>query len=394
MADSSPERRPAYPSAATTMWAMVAGWALLKLVAGGTRQVPHTPAAARRGVPQQPARQRDGLPLKDASSSDGHAGPEAAGEPERGRHANAPTEIPTLGWKDILWRTYEEFGNDRVMSVAAGVTFYALLALFPAIAALVSIYGLFADPAMIETHLGALSGVLPGGATEIIAEQVKRIAGQGGGTLGFSFVIGLAISLWSANAGMKAIIDALNIVYEEEEKRGFIALNLQSLAFTLGAILFVILALGGIVVLPILLDFVGLGGTAETLLSLARWPILLVVVVAGLAVIYRYGPSRDKAEWKWVTPGGLVAAVLWLVGSVLFSWYVANFGSYNETYGSLGAVIGFMTWIWISTMVVLIGAEMNAEIEHQTAKDSTEGAHQPMGTRGATMADTLGEAKA
>jgi membrane protein len=394
MADSPPERRPAYPSAATTMWAMVAGWALLKLVAGGTRQVPHTSAAARRGVPQQPARQRDGLPLKDASSSDGHAGPEAAGEPERGRHANAPTEIPTLGWKDILWRTYEEFGNDRVMSVAAGVTFYALLALFPAIAALVSIYGLFADPATIETHLGALSGVLPGGATEIIAEQVKRIAGQGGGTLGFSFVIGLAVSLWSANAGMKAIIDALNIVYEEEEKRGFIALNLQSLAFTLGAILFVILALGGIVVLPILLDFVGLGGTAETLLSLARWPILLVVVVAGLAVIYRYGPSRDKAEWKWVTPGGLVAAVLWLVGSVLFSWYVANFGSYNETYGSLGAVIGFMTWIWISTMVVLIGAEMNAEIEHQTAKDSTEGAHQPMGTRGATMADTLGEAKA
>jgi membrane protein len=376
------------------MWAMVAGWALLKLVAGGTRQVPHTPAAARRGVPQQPARQRDGLPLKDASSSDGHAGPEAAGEPERGRHANAPTEIPAPGWKDILWRTYEEFGNDRVMSVAAGVTFYALLALFPAIAALVSIYGLFADPATIEGHLSALSGVLPGGATEIIAEQVKRIAGQGGGTLGFSFVIGLAISLWSANAGMKAIIDALNIVYEEEEKRGFIALNLQSLAFTLGAILFVILALGGIVVLPILLDFIGLGGTAETLLSLARWPILLVVVVAGLAVIYRYGPSRDKAEWKWVTPGGLVAAVLWLVGSVLFSWYVANFGSYNETYGSLGAVIGFMTWIWISTMVVLIGAELNAEIEHQTAKDSTEGAHQPMGTRGAAMADTLGEAKA
>src|SRR5918997_3101544 len=394
MADSPPERRPAYPSAATTMWAMVAGWALLKLVAGGTRQVPHNPAAARRGVPQQPAQQRDGLPLKDASSLDGHAGPEAADEPERGRHANAPTEIPTLGWKDILWRTYEEFGNDRVMSVAAGVTFYALLALFPAIAALVSIYGLFADPATIEGHLGTLSGVLPGGATEIIGEQVRRIAGQGGGTLGFSFVIGLAISLWSANAGMKAIIDALNIVYEEEEKRGFIALNLQSLAFTLGAILFVILALGGIVVLPILLDFVGLGGTAETLLSLARWPVLLVVVVTGLAVIYRYGPSRDKAEWKWVTPGGLVAAVLWLVGSVLFSWYVANFGSYNETYGSLGGVIGFLTWIWISTMVVLIGAEMNAEIEHQTAKDSTEGAHQPMGTRGATMADTLGEAKA
>lgn len=391
MADSSAQKRPSYPSAATTMWAMVAGWALLKLVAGGTRQVPHTPAS-QRALPQQ-GQQRDAFPKKDASATSGHAPPEAAGEQERGRHADSPAEIPARGWKDILWRTYEEFGNDRIMAVAAGVTFYALLALFPAIAALVSIYGLFADPLTIESHLSAMAGFLPGGAMEIIGEQVKRIAGQGGGTLGVSFIIGLVVSLWSANAGMKAIIDALNIVYEEEEKRGFIALNLQSLAFTFGAILFVILAIGGIVVLPILLDFVGLGSTAETLLSLARWPVLLLVVVAGLAVIYRYGPSRDKAEWKWVSPGGLLAAVLWLGGSMLFSWYVSNFGNYNETYGSLGAVIGFMTWIWISTMVVLLGAELNAETEHQTSKDSTEGAHQPMGARGAAMADTLGEAK-
>src|ERR687893_2700608 len=260
MADSPPERRPAYPSAATTMWAMVAGWALLKLVAGGTRQVPHNPAAARRGVPQQPARQRDGLPLKDASSLDGHAGPEAADEPERGRHANAPTEIPTLGWKDILWRTYEEFGNDRVMSVAAGVTFYALLALFPAIAALVSTYGLFADPATIQDHLTSLSGILPGGALEIIGEQVKRISSQGGGALGFAFFFGLAISLWSANAGMKAIFDALNVAYGEEEKRSFVQLNLRSLTFTLGIIVFILVAVGAIVVIPIVLNLVGLGG--------------------------------------------------------------------------------------------------------------------------------------
>jgi membrane protein len=374
------------------MWAVVAGWAILKLVAGGTRRMPHA-TASRSAVPP-PAERRDVFPPKAGSASQGHAPPSAAGERERGRHADTPMEIPAPGWKDILWRTYEEFGNDRIMAVSAGVTFYALLALFPAIAALVSIYGLFSDPMTIEGHLNAMSGVLPGGATEIIGEQVKRIAGQGGGTLGFSFIIGLAVSLWSANAGMKAIIDALNIVYEEDEKRGFIALNLQSLSFTLGAILFVILALGGIVVLPIVLEFIGLGGTAETLLSLARWPVLLLVAVTGLAVVYRYGPSRDKAEWKWVTPGGLLAGVLWIVGSLLFSWYVANFGSYNETYGSLGAVIGFMTWIWISTMVVLLGAELNAEIEHQTAKDTTEGAHQPMGARGATMADTLGEAKA
>ena len=209
----------------------------------------------------------------------------------------------------------------------------------------------------------------------------------------FSFVFGLVLSLWSANAGMKAVIDALNIVYDEEEKRSFVQLNLQSLAFTLGAIAFILLALAAIVVLPVVLDFVGLGSGIEWLLALARWPILLVVVVAGLAVLYRYGPSRDKAEWKWVTPGGLVAAVLWLVVSMLFSWYVANFGSYNETYGSLGAVIGFMTWIWISSIVVLVGAEINAEMEHQTARDTTVGPDRPMGQRGATMADTIGGRK-
>jgi membrane protein len=280
------------------------------------------------------------------------------------------------------------------MSVAAGVTYYALLAVFPAIAALVSIYGLFADPATVQDHLKTLSGVLPGGAMEIIGEQVKLIASKGGGVLGLSFIIGLAISLWSANAGMKAIFDALNIVYDEEEKRSFLWLNAQSLTFTLAAIAFVLIALIGIIVLPVVLDFVGLRNSVEWLLSLARWPVLLAAVIAGLAMLYRYGPSRDEAEWKWVTPGGIVAALLWLVGSMLFSWYVANFGSYNETYGSLGAVIGFMTWIWLSSIIVLLGAEINAEMEHQTAQDTTTGPPRPLGDRGATMADNIGPAKA
>ncbi|NBJ13475.1 YihY/virulence factor BrkB family protein [Microvirga arsenatis] len=372
----------------STLGAAVLGWALLRLVVGGSRQ-PQTSIAPAPG-------HRKNVSADRTAGFGGrmHMPPRAAHEPGRGREAATPTEIPTLGWKDVLWRTYEEFRDDRLMSVAAGVTYYALLAIFPAIAALVSIYGLFADPATIQNHLSALSGVLPGGAVEIVGEQVKRIASQGGGTLGLSFIIGLAISLWSANAGMKAVFDALNIVYDEDEKRSFIQLNLQSLAFTLAAIAFVLVALAGIVVLPILLNIMGLGSGVEWLLSLARWPILLSVVVAGLAVLYRYGPSRDKAEWKWVTPGGVVAAVLWLVGSMLFSWYVSNFGSYNETYGSLGAVIGFMTWIWISNIIVLLGAELNAEMEHQTAKDTTEGPPHPMGTRGAQMADNIGPAKA
>ena len=372
------------PSAMSTAWTMVLGWTLLRLIVG--RSGSATPAAApRQGGPGQGDR---GIGGKR------HAPGDAAQEQGRGREASTPTEIPAQGWKDVLWRTYEQFGQDRVMSVAAGVTYYALLAVFPAIAALVSIYGLFADPATIQEHLNALSGVLPGGALDIVREQVTRIASQGGGALGFGFVFGLAISLWSANAGMKAVFDALNIVYDEEEKRSFVMLNLQSLGFTLGAIAFVMLAIGGIVVLPILLDFLGLGSGTEWLLAIARWPILLAGVVLGLALLYRYGPSRDKAEWKWVTSGGLVAAVLWLGGSMLFSWYVANFGSYNETYGSLGAVIGFMTWIWLSTVVVLVGAEINAETEHQTAKDTTEGPEEPMGTRRAQMADSVGAAKA
>jgi membrane protein len=211
----------------STLGAAALGWAVLRLVAGGPRprRTPAAPPSGASGRQPQPGRGERERNL--------HVPPEAAREKGRGREAETPTQIPSLGWKDILWRTYEEFGQDRIMSVAAGVTYYALLAIFPAIAALVSIYGLFADPATIQDHLNALSGVLPGGAMEVVGEQVKRIASAGGGKLGLSFIIGLAISLWSANAGMKAVFDALNIVYDEEEKRSFLWLNAQSLAFTL-----------------------------------------------------------------------------------------------------------------------------------------------------------------
>jgi len=342
--------------------------------------------------PQGRARKSDN---KTGFADKEHVDPNVAKREEgTGRHAESPERIPARGWKDVLWRTYEEIGKDRVLAVAAGVTYYALLGIFPAVAALVSMYGLFADPSTIQEHLNALSGVLPAGAIEIVGDQVKRIASQGEGTLGFSFVIGLLIALWSANAGMKAIFDALNIVYDEEEKRSFIKLNAVSLAFTAGALLFVLLAIAAIIVLPILLKYLGLESSTEWLVRLGRWPVLLACVVGGLAVLYRYGPSRDRAQWRWVTPGGLIAAVLWGVVSVLFSWYVANFGNYNETYGSLGAVIGFMTWIWASAIVILLGAEINAESEHQTMQDTTEGPRNPMGSRGATVADTIGPSKA
>jgi membrane protein len=382
----------------------VLGLALVQLVASKRGKTADPAAASQRrqsGVRLAGGAERGhaaaGRPA-ETKDPESHRGAEAERkaetEPDRGRAADSPTEVPAKGWKDILWRTYEDANKDRILAVAAGVTYFGILALFPAITALVSMYGLFADAITINDHLATLSGIMPAGATEIIGEQVKRIASQGGGTLGFAFFFGLALALWSANAGMKAMFDALNVAYDEEEKRGFFSLNLRSLTFTLGAIVFILLAVGAIVVIPVVLNFVGLGAVAEWLLWLARWPALLAGVVLGLAVLYRYGPSRDKAEWKWLTPGSVVAAVLWLIASMLFSWYVANFGSYNETYGSLGAAIGFMTWMWLSTTIVLLGAELNAEIEHQTAKDTTAGPDRPLGRRGAEVADTLGEAKA
>jgi membrane protein len=309
----------------------------------------------------------------------------------RGRSADTPSEIPARGWKDILVRVYREISDDRVMAIAAGVTFYVLLAIFPAVAALVSIYGFFADPQTIAEHLNEVSAFLPGSAVEIIGEQINRVVAQGEATLGATFLIGIAVSLWSANAGIKALIDALNVVYDENEKRSFIKVNALSLAFTIGIIGFMLVALGAMVVLPVILNYVELEGVAETIIKLLRWPILLLGVGLGIACIYRYGPSRDKAKWRWITWGSVLASIMWLAASILFSWYAANFGSYNETYGSLGAAIGFMMWIWLSTIVILLGAELDAEMEHQTARDTTEGPPRPLGVRGATMADTVGE---
>ena len=315
-----------------------------------------------------------------------------AHEPGRGRRAEAPWQIPWRGWKDILWRTYQQIGEDRLLAVAAGVVFYGLLALFPALTAIVSLYGLFANAATINDHLTMAAGILPGGAIDIIREQVVRLASKGDAKLGFGFILGLGIALWSANAGMKAIIDALNVVYEEKEKRGFIKLNLICLAFTMAAIAALLLALGAVVVLPLLLAWLGFATVTASLVQYARWPVLLVLVIVGLALIYRFGPSRRKARWQWLSVGSVFAAVAWLGSSALLSWYLGSFAHYDATYGPLGAAIGMMMWMWISSIVILFGAQLNSEIEHQTARDSTVEHHKPLGARGAVMADTVGAA--
>ena len=309
----------------------------------------------------------------------------------RGRHATSPWQIPWAGWKDILWRTYGQIGDDRLLAVAAGVVFYGLLAIFPAVTAFVSLYGLFAKASTISDHLSLAAGVIPSGGVEIIQEQINRITAKGDARLSLAFAFSLGLALWSANAGMKAVIDALNVTYNEKEKRGFIKLNLISLALTVGAILSLLVALGSIVVLPLILSSFGLGGWTEILLRFVRWPVLICLVVFGLAVLYRFGPSRESPRWEWLSVGGVTAATAWLVGSALLSWYLANFANYDATYGSLGAAIGMMIWMWMSSIVILVGAELNSEIEHQTAQDSTTGHEKPLGQRGAAMADTVGE---
>lgn len=309
---------------------------------------------------------------------------------QQGAAADAPLDIPLAGWIDILRRTYHEVGRDRVQAVAAGVTFYGLLALFPALTAFVSLYGLMADVGTIADEMARLQGLLPAGATEFLGDQVKRISSGGGTKLGFAFIIGLALAIWSANAGVKAIFDALNVAYGEDEKRGFIKLNLVSLAFTVGILGFLLVAIGAIAVIPVLLDEIYLGNSAEWLISLGRWPALIGILMLGLAVLYRFGPSRDEAQWSWVSPGAVFAACAWLVGSLLLSWYVANFEDYNRTYGTIGAVIGLLMWMWLSATIVLIGAELNSEAERQTDKDTTRGPPMPIGLRGADAADRKG----
>jgi membrane protein len=270
------------------------------------------------------------------------------------------------GWFAILKRTLHAFGEDRVMAEAAGVTFYALLAIFPAIAALVSIWGFFADPGAATAELSTMAGIFPAGMMQVIREEMTRVAAQNTGALGIGFFAGLAISLWFASSGMKGLFDALNVVYGERETRGFFRLSAIALLFTIGSLVVILLGIGAVIALPIIFGGVGFGSSSGNVISVLRWPALLIVMALALAVLYRYGPSRPGARLRWITWGNVLASLMWVGGSLLFTWYVANFGSYNRTYGSLGAVAGFMTWMWLSSIVILLGAALDSEIERQS----------------------------
>ncbi|UEM14277.1 YihY/virulence factor BrkB family protein [Bradyrhizobium barranii subsp. barranii] len=316
----------------------------------------------------------------------------AAMQPGHGRRAKSPFAIPWAGWKDIFWRTYQRIDDDRLLATAGGVVFFGLLAIFPAVTALVSSYGLFADPSTISSNLHSLAMLLPEGAFQIVEDQVTRVVSNGNTALGVTFLFGLLLAIWSANAGVKAIFDALNVAYEEREKRSFVRLNTVSLAFTVGGIAALLLMVGTVVAFPLALNHLGIAPESRLIVALARWPVLFVILLAALAVLYRFAPSRDAPRWQWLSLGAVTAAILWIAGSALLSWYLSEFANYNATYGSLGAAIGLMMWMWMSAIVIMFGAELNSEIERQTLRDTTTGPPKPLGTREAVSADTVGAA--
>lgn len=316
-----------------------------------------------------------------------------------GRHAEVPTQIPWSGWKQVLKRTFAEMISDRIGLAAAGCAFYATLALFPAISMLVSVYGLAFDPQTVEPQMKILKHLLPGPAYTLIADRIHILVSKDHGTLTISLIISVLVTMWSSSAGTKSMLAALNMAYDEKETRSFLRFQGTALGMTLGGILGAAMTLALLVFLPVALDFLpqhfsGFEVIEEQTQLLIRIgsPVLMVLFVTlAFSVLYRFGPARQEARWHWVTPGAVVSTVLWLIASFGFSYYVGHVASYDTTYGPLGAVIGIMMWFFVTAYVVLIGAELNAELELQTAQDSTVGEAQPLGSRGAYVADHVAD---
>ena len=374
-----PEKRSELP-----IWLGLCARALLTLMSPPRREGTTSGFPAQNAEKNRPfGEPRSSEELQDIELRQAH-------EHGRGRRAAHPLQIPWTGWKDIFWRTYAEMQSDRLLSIAGGVAFFNLLAIFPAITALVSAYGLFSNAATITNNLWLTQDIVPANVLSIVHEQASRIASNSGGTLSTGIIVGILVSLWSAMSGVKAMIDALNVIYEQDEGRSFIKFNVVALVFTLGGFAAFLVAIAAVIVLPLVLSTVGLGGADRNPDADPALAGAFAVLLIGLAALYRYGPYRRAARWQWVSVGSVFAAVMSITASCLFSWYLASFANYNATYGSLGAVVGLMMWLWLSTIVVLLGAKLNAEIEHQTARDFTVGADKPLGARGAVMADTIG----
>jgi membrane protein len=287
---------------------------------------------------------------------------------QKDRTGGDPRQIAGSGWKQVLGRSYRGVNDKNLFLIAGGVTYSVLLALFPALLALVSLYGLAFDPTQVEKQVNAMSGVLPDSARGLISTELHQLVSASGGALSTGAIIGVLFALWTASRGMSGMMSALDIAYGETETRSFIRFNLVALAMTLALIVGGVLAIGLVAGVPAVasaLDSTGAGGLVKWVVLIGEWPVLMIVIMTLLAVLYRFAPDRHPPRWRWVTPGAIIGTLLWIIGSILFSVYVANFSNYNATYGSLGAVVVLLTWLYLSAFVVLLGAEINAEAEQQ-----------------------------
>ena len=387
---SKPRKRPGLTRrmARSTLRAGMLATAMMvgRKTAGGTRTSngPGTQAGGSDGPQGLGAAAGGGPPS-------GHeTDPRAVANDDRGQGADTPQEIPAKGWKDIAKRTLKEVKADQVPLLAAGVAFYVLLALFPAIIAGVSIYGLVADPQTVRDQINRLAQTLSPETAKLIGTQIQQVTSSAGGALGLATVIGILTALWSASSGMKALITGVNLAYDEPEGRKFVKLRGLSILMTLAAMVLLGVALALIVGFPAVPD--SWPTVLQWTAAILRFVLLAVLLMAGLAALYRYAPDRDKPRWSWSSPGSVVATVLWVLASVGFSIYVNAFGNYNKTYGALAGIIILMFWLYLTAFVVLVGAELNAEMELQTAKDTTAGPEQPLGDRDAHAADHVAEA--
>ena len=307
---------------------------------------------------------------------------------DRGRSASTPTDIPARGWKEVLQRVASRLKEDHVSLLAAGVAFRALLALFPALIAAVSLWGLLADPETITEEIAGFADALPEEVAAIIEQQLTQIAGTGTGALSGTLVVSILLALWSASGGLAGLIEGCNAAYNEVDRRSFVHKRGLALAFTLGGLVFLLVALGLIAVLPAVLGTLGLGPAAERAVRIGQWPLLALMAMGAMALVYRYAPDRDQAQLRWVTGGAILGTVVWLLASAAFTYYVEVAGDFAETYGALAGVIVLMLWLLLTAFSILLGAEFNAEAERQTVVDTTVGDPQPIGQRGAHVADT------
>lgn len=317
-------------------------------------------------------------------------GPRTSAAPP-GDDAETPAQIPARGWFQVTKRAFAEAKADNVPILAGGVAFFAFLALFPAIIAGLTLYGLVADPAQVASQIESLTALLPEAARPLIADQLNAVTASSNGALGVGLVVSLLAALWSASGGTMNLVKATNVAYDEDESRGFLKLRGTALGLTLGAVVFLLLAVALVAGVPVLFDALGIGGAGLVLAQALRWILLAALVIGALAVVYRVAPDRDAPRFAWVSTGAIVATVLWVIGSVAFSFYVSNFGSYNKTYGALAGVIVLMLWLYLTSYIVLLGAEINSESERQTSRDSTKGPSAPMGERGAEAADSVAD---